>query len=389
VTQGGTLVAAAAPVVAAAAPVVAAAARIVGLAVLGGAVAGAAAAGFRWYARERIPSGLALLLSLAAVALSLNTSSAFRLVGGQRGVFEPEVALVNVLTFGAAALAAPAAAAAGDRTATSVAAASGAREVEGEVGRLVRTVGRVITVELPETVGDIEGYDPVAPDRKAALAGKTLVFPRRLTVGALRERLVGRLKTDYGVGHVDVELTDEGAVEYLAVGSRAAGLGPTLPPRTVALAVRADPALAAGAGDLVQVWRPGDPPERLVTAELRGTAGDVATLAVDQQEADALDDATRYRLVTLPSTPRAGNEFANLLRSADETMAVVTVGADSPLAGRTVRDVGAVVVAVRGEGGIEALPARDRALAAGDAVYAVARPEELRALERAATAGGG
>jgi uncharacterized protein with PhoU and TrkA domain len=137
---------------------------------------------------------------------------------------------------------------------------------------------------------------------------------------------------------------------------------------------------------MVQVWRPGDPPKRAVTGELRGTAGDVATIAVDQQEADALDDSTRYRLVTLPATPRLRNEFANLLRSADETMSAVTVAAGSDLAGGTVGDVGAVVVAVRGDGGVEALPSRDRSLAAGEVVYAVGRPEGLRVVERAAKA---
>lgn len=362
-----------------------AAARIVGLGLLGGFVGGVAAAVYRWYARVRAPVGVPLLLSLATVGLYLNTSDALgQVLGGQRGVFDPTVALVNVLTFVAAGIAAPVAGRAGDRLATSVAAATGAREVEGELSRLVRSVGRVITVDLPEEIEDIEAYDPVPAERKAELAGKTLLFPRRLTVDELRERFAGRLKADYGIGHVDVDLTEDGTVEYLAVGSRVAGIGPTLPPRTVALAVRADPAFSAGPGDLVQVWRPAEQPERVVTAELRGKAGDVATLALDESEIEALDASTQFRLVTLPSSPRADHEFAGLLRAADETMEAITVGEGSDLDGRRLGDVGVAVVAVRSESGVDALPPRDRSLSPGDVVYAVARPENLREVERAA-----
>lgn len=52
---------------------------------------------------------------------------------------------------------------------------------------------------------------------------------RGLTVDELRRRITTRLREDYGVGNVDIELTEEGTVDYLAVGSRAAGIGPTPP----------------------------------------------------------------------------------------------------------------------------------------------------------------
>ena len=217
------------------------------------------------------------------------------------------------------------------------------------MSRPVRTVGRVITVTLPEEIGDIDGSDPATDETKAELAGKTLIFPRGLTVAELHDRLIARLKDDYDVAHVDLELADDGSVEYLAIGGRAAGLGPTLPPRTV--------------------------------------AGDVATLALDQADAAELDDDTRYRLLTLPATPSAEQEFAGLLRAADETMEAVTVAPDSDLVGTTVGAIDATVVAVRPDGQqVEALPDRTRTLSAGDVVYVVARPETLR---RVAAAAGG
>lgn len=362
-------------------------ARVVGMGLVSGVVAGTVALVHRWYARERVPGGLTMLTALATVALYLNTSDALRTVmGGGRDLLDLEVAFVNAVVFGVAAVAAPLGGRLGDHVATSMFAVSGARELEGEVSRIVQSVGRVITVTLPEDITDMDDYDPVPAATKADLAGKTLVFPRRLTVGELRDRLLTRLKTDYGVGHVDLELSDDGTVEYLAVGSRAAGIGPTLPPGSVVVSVRGDPAFSASPGDLVQIWQPGSDPERVATAELRATVDDVVTVAIDAADADRLDSRTRYRLVTLPAEPRADREFASLLRSADETMGVVTVGADSPLAGAPVGALDVVTVAVRPEGGrLETVPSRSRVLSVGDTVYAIGRPETLRKFETAAT----
>ncbi|MFC7026412.1 hypothetical protein ACFQH8_00440 [Halomicroarcula sp. GCM10025710] len=131
---------------------------------------------------------------------------------------------------------------------------TGGRDIDADVSEIVQTVGRVTSVKLPEEIDDIVGYDPMPEAIKDDLANRRFLFPRRLTRDELRSRLVSRLKTDYGVGHVDLDLADDGSVTYLAVGSRAAGIGPTLPPSTNAVAIRADPANAASAGDLVQVW---------------------------------------------------------------------------------------------------------------------------------------
>jgi hypothetical protein len=358
-------------------------AEALGLVASGGAVAAAAAALYRWYTDERMALALPTLLSLGVVAVALNTTGALQaVIGDRQGLLDPWVVLVNGATFAAAALIVPAAVRVGDRFAVSARAVGGARTLNGEVSTLVRSVGRVIVVELPAEIDDVEGYDPVPRETKSEMAGRTLVFPRNLTVAELKERLATRLREDFGVGHVDVDLTAEGTVEHLGVGSRAAGLGPTLPPGTVAVAIHADPAFAASPGDRVQVYRPGTPPERVATGELRAAVGDVATLAVDAGDAAALDDATRYRLATLPGEVRPEDAFAGLLRDADETMGVATVSEGAPLSGAVVGSIAPVVVAVRPtDGPIEPLPPRDRLLAPGDTVYAVGRPATLRRLE--------
>jgi hypothetical protein len=362
-------------------------AQLVGLAVLAAVLAGVVALVHRWYTRERVPGGLPILVGLSGVAVAVGTTGALRQVIGNTGDPLDETAvLLNVVTMVGSLAAARVGTDVGDRVGSDVFAASGTKAVETEVSRVVQAVGRVITVELPEEVDDIVGYDPVPDETREKLSGKTFVFPRRLTVAQLRDRLVTRLKADYAVGHVDIELADDGSVEFLAVGSRAAGIGPTLPPETSAVAVRADPAFAASAGDLVQVWTT-DPHERVLTGELRGKVDDIVTLAVDAADTRKLDDTTEYRLLTLPVETRPDREFTSLLRGADETIAAVEITAGSPLTGQPVGSLDVSVVAIRPpEGAVEPLPGRTRLLAAGDCLYLVATPEAIRKVEGAANA---
>ncbi|WP_235063446.1 potassium transporter TrkA [Candidatus Halobonum tyrrellensis] len=404
------------------------AARVLGFATMSFLMAAVAALGYRWYVREPVPGGLAVLVGVAGVAFYLNTvgllGELLSVVQRQEDFFTTANVLTNTATLAVAALAAPLGRRAGDGFARNVVAVAGADRVDGEVGRLVRTVGRVVTVTLPEEIETLEGYDPVPEATVERLAGATLILPRRPADASLRERLTTRLKEDYGVSYVDVDLTG-GDVSYLAVGQRVAGLGPTLGPGTCAVPVRADPANGASVGDVVQVWTTasgagadhadgagadstgadgstasagaaggadadadGARPERVATGELRATAGDVVTLAVDEADAAALSADREYRLLTLPTDPRVDREFASLLRAAAETMGVVTVGGGSDLVGAVVGDLPGTVVAVRpAAGSVDPLPRRDRRLAAGDALYVVARPDAIRDLEARAGTG--
>jgi hypothetical protein len=366
------------------------AARVVVFAVLAGALGAAVALLHRWYANERVPDGLAVLIGLSGVALYLNTAGALGdIIGGRGGdLLSMEVVVFNAVTLVASGIAASAGGRVGDRLGISVFAVSGRTAVERDVSRIVKTVGRVTTVEVPEDIGDIDGYDPVDPETKEKIAGQTLLFPRRLTLEELRTRFVERLRTDYDIGHVDVDFTDDATIEYLALGRRESGLGPTLPPGSAAVAVRADPPNNASPGDAVQVWSVDEAdadPRRVTTAELRGTAEDVVTLAVDIEDARRLDTDRRYRLVTLPVEARTDREFAGQLRTAEETMGAVTVEEGSSLASGSVGALDVAVVAIRTvTGDIEAIPSRTRALSPGETVFVIARPDHLRKLESAA-----
>lgn len=361
-----------------------------GLTLLAGVVAAVVAVGYRMYALDSVPPGLSTLAALASIAVYLNTTAALgQVIGGRTGLLDLDAALVNVSIFALGAGAAIVGRRVGDLMAREIGAMSAGRELDTDLRRLVRTVGHVTAVALPEAerIEDLEGYDPVPAATKEVLGGKTLLFPARLTVGALHDRLVTRLKDDYAVGHVSLDLDPEGTVEHLAVGSRASGIGPTLPPGTGATAIRADPPFSASAGDVVQLWTTEGPPERVTTAELRAKAGDVVTISLDETEAESLDTERPYRLVTMPGTPRAEQEFAGLLRAADETLGVVTVEDGSWLVDRRVDDLDVVAIAIRPtDGPVEAIPSRSREFRSGDTVYAIGRPEALRRLETQAEA---
>lgn len=357
------------------------------VAVTAGVIAGLV---HRWYAGERIPDGLSVLVGLSVVAVYLNTAGALgEVIGGQLELLALETAVFNTVTFFVAGVAAAGGGRVGDRMGVGIFAISGAKSVDADVSRIVRTVGRVTTVQVPDDIDDIVGYDPVDETTKEKLAGQTLVFPRRQTIGELRSRFVDRLRTDYGVGHVDVEFTEDGAIEYLAIGGRESGIGATLPPGSAAVAIRADPPNNASPGDVVQVWTDGDPasetkPQRVTNAEIRGTAEEVVTLTMDEPDAKQLDTSRRYRLVTLPVQPRIDREFASQLRTAEETMGAITVGAESVLVGDSIGALDVAVVAIKTtDGEVVAIPTRTHVLEAGETVYAIGRPDQLRKVEAA------
>lgn len=360
--------------------------RGVATVVLLSAAAGVVASGVsllhRLYSRQQSPEALNVLAGLGAIAIWLNmTGGLGHYVQGETTLTQPEVAVVNVASLAAGVATSVYGGRIGDRLAGEVGALKNVRG-DGDVGAFVRSAGRSIRVKLPQEVGEIPGYEPVDPEVESAVAGQELVFPRGLTVEELRSRVVDRLKEEFDVGYVDLELDAEGEVEFLGLGSRLSGLGPTLGPGTYAVAVRGDPAYAASAGDVVQLWRKReDGLERAVSGELRGASGDVVTVAVDEAAATELSTTEEYRLMTLPSEKSAEKELAAMLRAADETMAVVEVSEDGALSGLTPASLGLPVVALEPrDGDVEAVPEHDRRFVEGDRLYVVGRPEKLRKL---------
>ncbi|MFP4174728.1 MAG: cation:proton antiporter regulatory subunit [Halobacteriales archaeon] len=336
----------------------------------------------RLYSRQPSPVALNALAGLGAVAFWLNTAGAlasYTTTGAS--LVSPDAVVVNLVSLGTSAGASVYAGRLGDRVGIRL---TNLPEYDGDVGRLVRSAGRNVTVRVPEAdeIRDIDGYDPVADETKAEVAGKEYVFPRGLTVEELRSRLVNRLKQSGDIGYVDIELDEHGNVEHIGLGRNVSGLGPTLAPGTCAVAVRADPAYASSPGDTVRLYvGREDGVERVADGELRGAVEDVVTVALDRRDARSLDPDTTYRLATLPSEKLPEREFAAMLRSADETVAVVEVGEGSGLVGKRLDSLGVSVVAVETEGEVVAVPDKTRTIEPGDVLYAVGRPDELRRLD--------
>jgi hypothetical protein len=355
-----------------------------GLVIVSGLVAVLSGVVYRIYMGERVQSGLAILVSLAVVALYLNVKSALGEVAA--GVTDPlalEAVIFNGGTLVAATLVVPVGVRVGDKIAMNLSVASGGVR-EADFSRLVRSVGRSITVTLPSDIETVEGYEPVADEVRTALEGKELVFPGGLTVNKLRDRVIERLREDHGIGYVDLEMDEDGTVPHLGIGSRPRGIGPTLGPGTAAVAVSGDPAYAASSGDAVQLWTTGETPERVASGELRGRVEDTVTLALDAHEAPAVA-GKEYRIVTVPNTPKPEHEFRSILRAADETMGAVTVTEGGPLVGLPVGALRATVVAIAPEDGpIVVVPPRTRVLSDGDVLYLVAAPSLLRRIETTA-----
>lgn len=355
--------------------------RVLGLALLAGTVTAVVSFVYRARVRTQFPEGATLIVGLGVVAISLNTRLVFvQFVGTGGDLLSVSEALLNVVVFFVAGIASY-----GGRYAGNKLGASGRlswKWLQPDFAPIVRATGRFITVTIPEDIDDITGYAAVQEETKTALAGRALDFPRGLTVEELQSQLSDRLKEAHNIGYVDVELTTEGDIEYLAVGQRPAGLGPTLPPNSAAVAVRADPPFSATAGDTVQLWHSSDgTEERLGTGELRASAGAVVTLAVDEDVAASVDPTVDHRLMTLSADSYPDREFAAMLRRGDETMHLVEVSAESPLVGTSVGALDVTVIAIRTPAGeVNTIPKRGHVLQAGDCLFAIGRPELLRKL---------
>lgn len=364
-------------------PLVNAVSRLVGLTLL--AATATMVVGFVYTSRAKtsFPDGPTVLVGLGSVALYLNTRIVLsQFVGGESDVISLGTSVWTITTFLLAGIGSFVGRRLGETIARSERLSfAGFQPV---LSPIVRATGRFITVELPDEIGDVEGYDDVPEETKAKLAGAHLDFPRGLTVSELRTQLVDRLKEKHQVGYVDVDLTEEGHVEHLAVARRAIGLGPALPPGSVATAIRADPPFSASPGDRIQVWRPSDGesgPERVGRAELRATANDTASVAAPRAVARKLDPDTTYRLVTLPTSPNVDREFASMLRRSDETMTTVEMTEASPLIGVSIRALDVTVIAIEaGDGTLEPLPRASRTIRPGDRLHAIGRPANLRVL---------
>lgn len=336
---------------------------------------------FRQRTTREIPAGAGVLLGVSVVAVWLNldavltgsvvADTALRHYGS--GVF-----LLG--TFVVGTLVAELGRRIGDHLACDVFGIANF-EARGDVVGLLRAARLAVVLEVPTEIEDAEGYLPVGERVERALAGRRLLFPRRLSVEELSERFATRLRRDFDVDHVDATFSEEGEIERLALGRKASGLGASLPPGTVGVALRGSPLPEAGTGDPVEVWTDGDAAEFVTTGELRATNGDVTTVVVDEDDVDELSHERTYRLVTHPDTTDDLSELVPVIRKAEETMTTVTVEPDGPLDGEFAGWLPVRVPVIDRDGTPIPFPAERETLQAGDRAYVVGTPAALRQLD--------
>ncbi|MFC7196264.1 cation:proton antiporter regulatory subunit [Halosimplex aquaticum] len=355
--------------------------RILGFGLYASVIAMGFAFIYRGYSTRPLPVGAAVVIGLSFVTTSLNITAVVQssLIDDTAKIHYASAAyLLGVFTVGA--VTSEVGRRIGDHFACDVFEITRA-DAGGMVARLVQSAGLIVEVTLPETVDDIDGYPAVDDGVKRALAGRTVRFPRRLSDADLEDRLATRLERDFGVGHVHAEIESDLTVSSLAVGARPSGIGPSLPPGTVALAIEGDPSPDASTGDPVEVWIDGDDGGRLVaTGKFRATVGDVATITVGTDDAEAFDPDGSYRLVTRPDTANDVNELVATVWEAEETVTAVTVEEGDALQGEFVDWLPVSVLVVVRDGEPIPFPAENETLDVGDTVYVLGTPAGLHRL---------
>lgn len=355
--------------------------QVIGYGVFATAGAVAVAFCYRWRTARPVNLGVAVLtaLGLVATGVTLEAALSSSILPGT-DLQDERTGIYLLAAFSVGAIGSEAGRRIGDHAARDVFEIE-AVDATGEVATLVRSGGIAVELTLPDVVEDAEGYEPVEQRTKRQLEGRTFRFPRRLSSDELRHRVAARIEQDYDVDHVDVELGASGTVDFLALGRRSTGLGPTLPEGTVAIAVRGDPAPDANTGDPVELWTVEDGESRLAaTGVLRATVGDVTTVAVDADDVGALASEGPYRILTRHGRPDDRNQLVSVIRSAEETVTKVTVEPDGHLEGEFVGWLPTTVLAIARSGTTHPLPADNETLRGGDAVYVLGTPAELRSL---------
>ncbi|WP_396612093.1 potassium channel family protein [Haloferax sp. S1W] len=287
------------------------------------------------------------------------------------------------------------------------------RTLSTDVVELVGGRG-LVRITVSGDVADVEGYPPVPEDIQTAIRDGEWTFPADIPLVELESRFADRLQTEFDLAAVEVTL-DERARATVAAAAPYGGLSKRLSPGKRAISVRAlvptgltvgdevsvvtgEQALSAtvvGIGDTIEseIVESDDedseaprPAPRAPTAA--GGDGQV-TLAVARQDVDALVGGDIDRLVVVSRGVRREFELVSLLRRAGKRFSRLTVGAESPLDGMTLRAVAVrdtynvVILAVRHEGTWTMAPRGDQEVSAGDTLFAVGARPDLSAFEEA------
>ncbi|WP_058828469.1 potassium channel family protein [Haloferax sp. Q22] len=290
------------------------------------------------------------------------------------------------------------------------------RTLSTDVVELVGGRGQV-SVTVTGEVGDIEGYPPVPLDIRTSIRNGEWTFPADIPLVELESRFADRLQNEFDLAAVEVRI-DERARATVSAAAPVGGLSKRLPVGKRAVSVTAlvptglaqgdevvvvtdggtetVPATVAGVESVVE--SPGesegdeddaDAPKAAPRAPTAVGGEGRVTLAVDRGKVESLLGSDVERFVVTSRGVRREFELVSLLRRAGKRFSRLSVGAEGPLDGVTLRDAGVrdtygvAVLAVRHGGDWTIAPRGDQAVSAGDTLYAVGSRSDLTAFEGA------
>ena len=352
--------------------------KLLGFALMASIVASAFAFAHRSYSTRLVPRGTGPLLGLGAVVvpLSMQAVTNSTVIGGT-ALQSPGSASFLLGVFLTAVVSGDIGRRIGDHIARDVFDIVHVRAT-GEVGTLLQSAELVTTVELPTEIEDLDGYSTVGEATKRELAGRQMVFPNRLSDDALESRLRSRLVADFDIDAIHVSLEENRDIESLAVGRQPRGLGPLLPPRTVAVAVEGDPPPDCGTGDPIELWTTGQESSELaVVGTIHTTAGDVTTLTIGNGNSDDVIPGETYRILTRAENASDLYKLVATLWDTHGTVLSETIEEGGALHGEFVDWVPVSVLLIERDGERIPFPENNETLEPGDTVHVLGVPEGL------------
>lgn len=276
---------------------------------------------------------------------------------------------------------------------------------------VIERVGRFGQVRVRATgdVGDIEGYPPLPDDLRTAIAEDEWTFPGDLPIPELESRLADRLRTDYDLADVTVEI-DARAAATVNAAPPEGSLSRRVPPGKRAVSVDTLVPTGLSRNDTaVFTLENEEIGGTVLSAKTNGsdhganeetdaqsplapttTGGDGrVTVAVSNGEARRLLDDTPTKLRVESRGTRYEFELIRLLRRAGKRWERVSIRAGSEFDGLTLgaasvrATYGVAVLALERGGDWTVAPTGTTALEAADDLYVVGDDESIRRFSEA------
>jgi len=298
------------------------------------------------------------------------------------------------------------------------------KTVSRELADLVNG-GQEVRVRVVGEVADMAGYPPLPEDLRAEVRNAEMRFPADLRLSELEERVEERLRTEYDLGDVSVDVDERGRATVVAAPPFS-GLSKRIADGRHAVSVSGLVPTGLARGDEVTVLTPdaqvrgtvvsartdggtggssksdlsalpsangaegedsGDDEDRPVPMRAPTTTGGEGrlTAAVTRTDVKPLLRAEEIKVVVEPRGTQREYEVVSILRRADRRFRRLAVGAGSTLDGQALRSVrvrdtyDVAVLAVKKRDRWLLAPHGETTLEAGDELFATGTRERLDA----------